>query len=350
MKRFKCLRMLLAVVALAGLLGLASGQAAAEVVLYDEGGIVLTNDFVLDGRSWLPDTDLSYSFINFTPDLTMAKVRAAIELALGFWSAVTPLTFTELPDTGLPFNDPAAEEPNAGNIRIQFGAGDHGDPFPFDGVSGVLAHAFLPPPNGITAAGDAHFDEDETWTDQDRPTGGQPIDLRTVGAHEFGHSLGLSHAQSAFCPAPSGVSSLMCPFYTGSHNFLAQDDVNGIQAIYGAGAGIAGTVSGLASKAICKNKVTAQRVKNPFTPPNWDCSGLSTTSGDTVLVTLKGKSNGSAISGTVTGLNPVTKVRCKNRTTGAKATGTASPNWNCGSLPLPTSGDKVQIKIKGSAQ
>jgi len=114
---------------------------------------------------------------------------------------------------------------------------------------------------------------------------------------------------------------------------------------------INGTINGLASKAICKNKVTAQRVKNSFTPPNWDCGRLVATSGDTVLVTLKGKSDGSAITGTVKGLDPVTKVKCKNRTTGAKARGNVSlPNWDCGSLPLPTSGDRVQVKLKGSAE
>ncbi len=69
----------------------------------------------------------------------------------------------------------------------------------------------------------------------------------------------------------------------------------------------------------------------------------------TVLVTLIGKSDGTTITGTVRSLNPVNRVQCRNRTTGAKAIGNVSlPNWDCGSLPLPTSGDNVQVKIKGT--
>jgi hypothetical protein len=204
--------------------------APEQQIRYDDGPLVLPSaEFVLDGRSWLPRTALTYGFVSTTPDLGAATTKAAITEAFALWAAVTPLTFTEVADCGLPFNHPGCATPD---IRIQFGAGNHGDSFPFDGPLKVLAHAFFPPPNGVTAAGDAHFDEDELWSDDLPPSG---FDLVTVAAHEIGHSLGLNHAQTSKCPDPvTGVSSLMCPFYTGAHRFLAQDDIEGIQEIYDA--------------------------------------------------------------------------------------------------------------------
>jgi len=167
--------------------------------------------FVAQGNRW-DHSNITYRIVNFTTELTQAEIRDAVRQAFDLWGAVVPLTFIEV--TG------------DADILISFVTGDHGDGEPFDGVGNVLAHAYYPPPNGGDIAGDAHFDDAETWTvNVPVPPGGW--DLVTIAAHEFGHSLGLDHTNIA--------NALMFPtFPSGSlHRFLAQDDIDGIQSIYG---------------------------------------------------------------------------------------------------------------------
>ncbi|MEE6510486.1 hypothetical protein FKM82_030266 [Ascaphus truei] len=152
-------------------------------------------------------TDLTYRILNFTPDMAQADVERSIKRAFKVWSDVTPLKFTRI------YNEMS-------DIEISFAAGDHSDNSPFDGPDGILAHAFQPG-NGI--GGDTHFDEDETWTNSQRT-----YNLFLVAAHEFGHSLGLSHSNDP--------GALMYPTYssTDPNQFhLPQDDINAIQYLYG---------------------------------------------------------------------------------------------------------------------
>jgi len=134
-----------------------------------------------------------------------------IELALGAWSAVADIQFVPITDGGEPFNaTPVA------HIRI----GAH----IFDGPSGTLAHAFFPPPNGNGAAGDTHFDSDESWS---CAPGAGSLGLGIVAVHEFGHAIGLNHNDTADI-------AIMDPFYSAALTFgpLA-DDVLGAGEIYG---------------------------------------------------------------------------------------------------------------------
>ncbi len=170
-------------------------------------------EFVVHGNKW-PKTNLTYGFQNYSSDngLTTSKIHEAIAQAFALWAAETPLSFRRVNISASP------------DIRIRFVSGSHGDGASFDGRGGVLAHAFYPPPNSGDLAGDAHFDESESWT-IDIPTGSGKIDLVTVAAHEFGHSLGLRH---------SNVNgSLMFPSYGGPMRFLHSDDAAGIRTIYG---------------------------------------------------------------------------------------------------------------------
>ncbi|NP_001079862.1 matrix metallopeptidase 7 (matrilysin, uterine) precursor [Xenopus laevis] len=152
-------------------------------------------------------TQLTYSIVNYTPDLPRQLVDEAIKRAFGVWSNVTPLQFTAISS-------------GDADIFIRFGARAHGDSLPFDGPSGVLAHAYAP---GRGIGGDAHFDEDESWT-----SSRAGFNLFLVAAHEFGHSLGLDHS--------TVPQALMFPNYryedTATFS-LSQDDINGIQSIYG---------------------------------------------------------------------------------------------------------------------
>uniref|UniRef100_A0A8C8E805 Collagenase 3 n=1 Tax=Otus sunia TaxID=257818 RepID=A0A8C8E805_9STRI len=146
---------------------------------------------------------LTYRILNYTPDLHPADVNAAIKKALSVWSSVTPLKFIK-------------KDRGDADIMISFAARGHNDFIPFDGPGGSIAHAYAP---GKDFGGDAHFDEDETWT--------KSTNLFYVAAHEFGHSLGLFHSKDP--------NALMYPVYRKfdpSVFPLHQDDINGIQYLY----------------------------------------------------------------------------------------------------------------------
>jgi peptidoglycan hydrolase-like protein with peptidoglycan-binding domain len=184
-------------------------EPTLELMATPRCGFPDTADFTLEGRKWTKK-NLTYGFRELTPDLSPAQIKTAIAQAFKLWSDVTPLTFREVPLSSNP------------DIVIRFVAGAHGDGSAFDGPGGTLAHAFYPPPNGGALAGDAHFDEAETWS-VNLPASG--TDLVTVAAHEFGHSLGLAHS--------AVNAALMAPFYRGPSRKLHSDDVKGIQVLYG---------------------------------------------------------------------------------------------------------------------
>ncbi|TKS83771.1 Collagenase 3 [Collichthys lucidus] len=153
---------------------------------------------------------LTYMIENYTPDMSVSEVDDSIEKALQVWAKVTPLRFTRIYS-------------GTADIMISFGSGAHGNHIPFDGPGGDLAHAFAPGP-GI--GGDAHFDEDETFTFRSNRNNSYVLFL--VAAHEFGHSLGLNHSNDP--------GALMYAYYVYKNpdNFvLPRDDVNGIQSLYG---------------------------------------------------------------------------------------------------------------------
>lgn len=107
-------------------------------------------------------------------------------------------------------------------MRIGFYFGDHGDGEAFDGVLGVLGHAFSP------ENGRFHLDAAETWAvDFDRERSRVAIDLESVATHEIGHVLGMAHTNVK--------EAIMYPSLSPrtKKRDLRMDDVLGIQALYG---------------------------------------------------------------------------------------------------------------------
>ena len=179
----------------------------------DAGGALAP--FVTVGAKW-PSNQLTFRFINSTPDLPEGRQREIIREAFARWQAVSGLTFTEVTS-------------GASTLSIAFHSGSHGDGSPFDDAGGpdgnTLAHAFFPPPRGGQWAGALHFDEFELWKDQ---PGGPGIRLYNVALHEIGHNLGLAHSQDQ--------TAIMFAYYSETRNDLLADDIAGIQSLYGGSA------------------------------------------------------------------------------------------------------------------
>ena len=246
--------------------------------------------FVLRGCSY-DSTELSFAFLNSTPDVVVDRQREIMREAFDAWAAVTPLRFIEVDAN----DDPL--------FPISFERLDHGDGSSFDDGGSIngntLAHAFYPPPCGGQFSGALHFDEFEQWTDAASPGA---IRLLNVAIHEIGHLLGLGHSNVE--------DAIMFAFYDDNVDSLRQDDINGIQELYGARpAGVApirGQLVGSGDSQL--HRITAQTgmmhvrlsgppdqdfdlyVRNGFAPTRiqFDARGFSPTSQEEIQLPVMG--------------------------------------------------------------
>lgn len=167
-------------------------------------GATVTYSFMPGGLR-VDNGQTSVALSDFMPDGYKSEIVAAFDA----WQGIANITFHEVNDPGVDWLDAQALTTD---IRISghvFG-------------NSALAHGFFPPHNGFAAAGDIHFNSQSRWK---IGFGGPGFDIFQVAAHEIGHAIGLDHEDD--------VIALMNPFYTQSFRGPQQDDIAGVQAIYG---------------------------------------------------------------------------------------------------------------------
>jgi hypothetical protein len=153
-------------------------------------------------------TDITYSIQNTLDGFNPQDVVAVLQAAFQAWANNSPLTFTQVQGQG--------------DINVQFGY--------IDGQYNILGETC--PPYNPCDSGSVVLDTGETWA-LTQPQGYGDVSLLGVATHEFGHAIGLLHTND--------TNALMYPEYSPYVLQPNEDDIAGLQRLYGAGG--AGPVS-----------------------------------------------------------------------------------------------------------
>jgi hypothetical protein len=159
--------------------------------------------------------------------LPVPLIRKSVEEALGAWSAHAPLHFVEVADEGGgPFLN---NYPNGQFGQIRFSHVFINGPDIPNQLPIAKAMARFPSSGGNIAS-DVFFDNGDPW--QEIGSLSQP-DILGAAIHEIGHTLGIGHTDDS----TANMYWIFHRFSGLGTGQLFDDDINGIQAIYGEGLG-----------------------------------------------------------------------------------------------------------------
>src|ERR1035438_8655375 len=250
---------------------------------------------------------LEYVFTQMSAKLPAAGAQSEIVRAFQEWAKNAKLQF--VPGTGATGNQ---------TVSILFAEGLHGDNYPFEPGSAVLAHTFFPSPTDPEPlAGDMHLNEDQDWHI------GTDVDLYTVALHEAGHALGLGHTDDP--------NTIMYPYYRFGAG-LSSGDIAGVQALYGS------------------PDTSTPPVTSPVTPPPSlpTPAALSLAIANPVSTSVTTTAASIPIAGTASGGTGNLQVVWSN-SQGGSGPAAGSANWSVASVPLAMGANTIIVVVTDGA-
>ncbi|XP_072387369.1 matrix metalloproteinase-18-like [Diabrotica undecimpunctata] len=178
------------------------------------------------GENLFSSTQRKWNKTNLTWYFPQGRLKPELitltERAFNMWQDVSNLHFTRVL-----IADPAPDititvVPKSHTYRA-ICMGREKCPHNFDGPGYVLAHANFP--TGTDSCIEIHLDIEENWGYDLNVTDDSQTNLFMVIVHEIGHSLGLAHSNVP--------DSIMYPWYQNKIMNLSQDDINGMENLYG---------------------------------------------------------------------------------------------------------------------